>query len=156
MSTSYRAIEVVRATWGVGLLAVPDRVLYATDSGPVDTPSRVVTRVLGARQLTQAALSGLRPSPDVLAMGVWVDAVHALTATALALSDRRRVRAAGTDAVIAGGWALAGYRDLRRHRPAAQQRRRDALAALVLGHVPGGRFLLDRSALSLTGPSPQP
>ena len=139
----YRVIEILRAAWGVALLIAPDRVLAATDSGPVDTPSRTVTRILGARQLAQATLSGLRPSPEVLAMGVWVDTVHALTALTLALGDRRRARAGCAAAAIAGVWAGAGYHELRQGRatPHDHQRVRDRLADLVLYHVPGGRRL---------------
>ncbi|MFY0408575.1 hypothetical protein [Solicola sp. PLA-1-18] len=39
-----------------------------------------VARLLGARHLAQACLSGTRPTPEVIAMGVQVNAVHALTA----------------------------------------------------------------------------
>lgn len=140
---SRRRIEILRAAWGAALLIDPHRVLRATDSGPVDTPSVVVARILGARQLLQATLSGLRPSPEVLAMGVWVDTVHALTASALALSVRARARAGYTDAAIASVWAAAGYHDLNRGNatPRAHQRLRDDLADLVLAHVPGGRRL---------------
>ncbi len=151
---NYRGLEIVRGSWGAALLIAPDRVLQASDSGPVDTASRTVTRILGARQLVQAALSGLRPSPEVLAMGVWVDTVHALTASALALSDRRRARGGYTDAAIAGTWAVAGYRDLRRGRATSRthQQLRDDLADLVLAHVPGGRRLQD-AAKKARGPS---
>ncbi|MCV7071669.1 hypothetical protein MJO55_27140 [Mycolicibacterium rufum] len=116
MSARYRAIEVVRASWGAALLIGPDRVLHVTASGPVDTPGRAVTRILGARHLVQAALSGLRPGSGVLAWGVGVDAVHAVTALLLAAVDRRRARAGCTDAAIAAGWAALGWRDLRRDR----------------------------------------
>jgi hypothetical protein len=142
-SKRFRGIEILRGLWGAALLIDPDRVLRATDSQPVDTDSRVVTRILGARQLLQAVLSGLRPSPEVLAMGVWVDSVHSLTAIALAFSDRRRARAGYTDAAIAGVWAAAGYHELGRARATSSghQRIRDELADIVLGHVPGGRRL---------------
>ena len=139
----YRVIEVLRGAWGAALLAAPDRILSAIQGVRVDTKSRVIARILGARQLSQAALSGFRPSPEVLAMGVWVDTVHALTALGLALVDCDRARAGLTDTAIAGLWATAGYRDLTRGRatPPAHQRRRDQLAVLVLTHAPGGRVL---------------
>ncbi|KAA0109283.1 hypothetical protein [Mycolicibacterium sp. P1-5] len=139
----YRGIEILRGAWGVALLFNPDGVLRVTASGPVDSTGRNVTRILGARQLVQATLSGLRPSPEVLAMGVWVDTVHALTASALALSDRRRARAGCTDAAIAGVWAGAGYHELKQGRatPRDHQRVRDKLAEMVLAHAPGGRRL---------------
>lgn len=140
-----RGIELGRAAWGVALLADPDGVLGTVHGLTVDRRSRVVARILGARHLAQATLSGRRPSPEVLAMGAWVDAVHALTAVALAVVDPGRARAGVTDAAIAAGWAGAGYRDLRRAAPTppAHQRIRDRLAVLVLGRVPGGRRLLD-------------
>lgn len=53
----------------------------------VDNKSVLIARILGVRQLAQAVLSGVRPSPEVLAMGVWVDGVHAMTALGLACVD---------------------------------------------------------------------
>lgn len=143
LSPRYRSVEILRAAWGTALVVAPDRVLAATRSGPADSASRGVARLLGARHLVQALLSGLRPDPDVLALGVWVDAVHALTASLLAVGDRRRARAGWTDAAIAAGWAVAGCGDLRLGRipPREHQRLRDGLAALVLRHVPGGRLV---------------
>jgi hypothetical protein len=138
-----RGVEILRGVWGAALLADPDQVLGIVHGLRVDTKSRVIARILGARQLTQAILSGLRPSPEVLAMGVWVDAVHALTALGLALVDNRRARAGLTDTAIAGVWAAVGYHDLTcglATRP-AHERRRDRLAVIVLTHAPGGRFL---------------
>ena len=139
----YRVIEVLRGAWGAALLVAPDRILSIVHGLQVDTQSRVVVRILGARHLTQAALSGFRPSPEVLAMGVWVDTVHALTALGFALVDRARARAGLTDTAIAGLWATAGYHDLTRGGATAptHQRRRDQLAVLVLAHAPGGRVL---------------
>jgi len=55
------------------LLFAPQVVLNRVHHVEVDTESVLVARVLGARHLTQAALSGINPSPEVLAMGVWVD-----------------------------------------------------------------------------------
>jgi hypothetical protein len=113
----------------------------------VDRKSVVIARILGARHLTQAVLSGVRPSPEVLAMGVWVDAVHAISALALAVLDRSRARAGMTDTAVASLWAGAGYRDLGSagSRPPTPQRRRDRLARIVLAIVPGGRPLLTRA-----------
>jgi hypothetical protein len=139
-----RQIELVRAGWGAALLIAPRRVLGTMHRVEIDTKSLTVTRILGARQLTQALLSGVRPSPEVLAMGVWVDTVHAMTALGLAAADHTRARAGLTDTAIAGLWAAAGYRDLARRQATApaHQRRRDKLARTVLGLVPGGDILL--------------
>lgn len=56
---------------------------------------RARSRVLGARQITQAVLSGVRPSPEVLAMGVWIDLAHAASVLGLAAADRDIRRAHG-------------------------------------------------------------
>lgn len=149
-----RLVEVVRAGWGTALLTCPGLVLQHVHRLRADTASRRVTRVLGARQLGQAVLSGVAPSPEVLAMGVWVDAAHAVTAVAFSLSDRTRWRAGVTDAVIAAVWAALGYRDLvhgRGTRP-GHDRRRDAAARFVLHHVPGGAPLLRRTSVDRRSP----
>jgi hypothetical protein len=65
---------------------------------------------------------GIAPSPKVIAMGVWVECVHAATALALAGSDPFRSRAELADAGVATAWAGLGYSDLRRRRAAAPAR----------------------------------
>lgn len=143
----HRAIEIGRAVWGAGLLAAPSSMLGTIHGLQVDTKSTVIARVLGARQLTQAGLSGIAPSPEILAMGVWVDVAHAATAFGLAVVDRSRARAGITDGVVALTWAGIGYRDLRggTATPPSYDRRRDQLARTVLGLVPGGGPLLRMS-----------
>ncbi len=138
-----RVIELARAGWGAAMLIAPKVVLERVHHIEIDTKSVFIARVLGARHLTQAALSGVNPSPEVLAMGVWVDVAHASTAVTLAVVDRTRARAGLTDAAVAGLWAGAGYRDLSTAgaTPPAHDRRRDALARRVLGLVPGGSAL---------------
>ncbi|KDE98132.1 hypothetical protein Y900_004025 [Mycolicibacterium aromaticivorans JS19b1 = JCM 16368] len=145
-TTRSRSIELTRAGWGLALLVAPRAVMETVHRIEVDTKSVVVARILGARHLTQALLSGWRPSPEVLAMGVWVDAVHAMTAVGLAAVDRSRARAGLTDAAAATVWAGAGYHDLsqRSATPPSHQRVRDRLARIVLGVVPGGAFLLSQ------------
>jgi hypothetical protein len=153
----YRRIEILRGVWGVALLVCPDRVLAIAHGLRVDAKSRIIARILGARHLIQSTLSGFRPSPEVLAMGVWVDTVHALTALGLAVVDRDRARAGLTDAAVAGLWALAGNHDLARAgpTPAARQRVRERLALLVLSRVPGGHSLLARQGHRESGPLPR-
>ncbi|MBX7450370.1 hypothetical protein GR927_20480 [Mycolicibacterium sp. 3033] len=150
--THVRSIELVRAGWGAALLAAPEGMLktVAGDDEP-DRWAIHVTRVLGARHLTQSILSGRRPTRDVLAMGVWVDGVHAATALILALVDRRRARLGVTDAAVAAAWGGAGWRDLGRRAPVRDHGLRDRLAETVLRRVPGGPALLhraDRGAVS--------
>lgn len=142
-----RPIELGRATWGAALFLAPGPVMEHFPRVRVDSKSLAIARILGARQLTHAALSGIRPTPQVLAIGVWVDTAHALTALGLALVDRSRARAALIDATVAGTWAVLGCRDITRGPvPApAHEHRRDHLACLVLSMVPGGRPLLRRA-----------
>ena len=81
-----RRIELLRGGWGLGLLLFPTAILALDDAG-TDRRGVLVTRILGARQLCQAILSGANPSPEVLAMGAWVDTAHAATALGLATLD---------------------------------------------------------------------
>ena len=141
-----RAIELVRAGWGAVLLAAPAEVLDHIHGVQVDRKALVVTRILGARHLAQALLSGVNPSPEVLAAGVWVDTVHSATALGLAAVDRRRARGGVTDAVVAASWAALGWRHLRAGNARTDGvRGRDRLARTVVGALPGGRGLMARA-----------
>jgi hypothetical protein len=141
-----RAIELVRAGWGAVLLAAPAEVLDHIHGVQVDRKALVVTRILGARHLAQALLSGVNPGPEVLAAGVWVDTVHSATALGLAAVDRRRARGGVTDAVVAASWAALGWRHLRAGNARTDGvRGRDRLARTVVGALPGGRGLMARA-----------
>lgn len=126
------------------MLAAPSATLGTIHGLQVDTKSTAIARVLGARQLTQAGLSGIDPSPEILAMGVWVDIAHAATAFGLAVADRSRARVGITDGLVALTWAGIGYRDLAQSKaaPPVHDRRRDKLARTVLRLAPGGGPLL--------------
>lgn len=144
---SGRMIEIARAAWGAALLIGPTAMLEQIHRVRADSRSIAVARLLGARHLAQAGLSGIRPTPAVLALGVWVDAAHAGTALTLAATDHSRARAAITDAAIAVGWAAAGFRDLTQGRASHHgDRHRDQVARSVLQHLPAGRTLLSRAA----------
>ncbi|OBH59844.1 hypothetical protein [Mycobacterium sp. E2479] len=141
-----RVIEVVRALWGSALLVAPAEVLHHIHGVRVDRKALVVTRILGARHLTQALLSGINPSPEVLAAGVWVDSVHSATALGLAAVDRERARGGVTDALVAASWAILGWRHLRTGKARTDAvRGRDRLARTVVGALPGGRGLMARA-----------
>jgi hypothetical protein len=141
-----RAIELIRAGWGAVLVTAPTEVLNHIHGVRVDRKALVVTRILGARHLTQALLSGINPGPEVLAAGVWVDTVHSATALGLAVLDRRRARGGVTDAVVAASWAGLGWRHLRTGQASTDGLRgRDRLARAVVGSLPGGRGLMARA-----------
>lgn len=141
-----RAIELIRAGWGAVLLAGPGEVLEHIHGVRADRKALIVTRILGARHLTQALLSGVNPGPEVLAAGVWVDTVHSATALGLALVDRHRARGGVTDAIVAASWAVLGWRHLRAGKARTDGvRGRDRLARTVVGALPGGRGLMARA-----------
>jgi hypothetical protein len=142
-----RPIEILRAIWGAGLLVSPRAVLERVHGVRVDRKAIVIARILGARHMVQASLSGLDPSPEILAGGVWVDSVHSMTAIGLAVVDRSRARAGVTDALIAALWAVFGWHDLRTGTvpPQSHDRGRDQLARKVFGALPGAGPLMARA-----------
>ncbi len=138
-----RRIEILRAAWGVALLVAPAAVLTRVHKVHVDRPALVIARILGARHLAQALLSGINPTPEVLAAGVWVDTVHSVTAFGLAAVDRHRTRAGVTDGVVAAAWAGPGVRHLYTGQAnTATTGIRDRLARTVIGALPGGGRLM--------------
>jgi hypothetical protein len=142
---SHRKTEVLRGIWGATAFAAPGLVLSRTGGDPADRASRLVIRILGARHVTQAVLSGVDPTGPVIALGVWVDVAHATTSVGLAVTDRRYTKPAAVDAAIATGWALSGLHALDNHGPQTTQRRRSQLARAVLRVIPGGRHLLAKA-----------
>lgn len=97
------AIYLTEPQWIPGLLGVA-----------VDSRARLVVRILGARQLLQAALMAAMPSPPTWLLAGAVDALHAGSMLGLAALDARWRRAALTDAAAA--IALAGGGQLSVHR----------------------------------------
>ncbi len=67
-----------------------------------------MVRVLGARQVLQAVVTGLAPTPSVLWLGAKIDATHAASMVGLAVFNRRYRRAALIDAAIAAAFTLVG------------------------------------------------
>lgn len=102
-----KTLYVIRGAYGALQLTSPTWVSGTLLHARLDARGRGVARVLGARQLTQAVLSGPVPGYPVLAAGAAIDLIHAASMLALAADGRRR-RAALTDALIAGGFAAAG------------------------------------------------
>jgi hypothetical protein len=104
-----RATAVARVGWAGVLLLVPERVLRMGGGPPVPAGAVVVARVLGARELLQAALTAVAPTGSVAGLGAVVDALHASTSVGLAAVSPRWRPIALTDAAIAGGLAVAGW-----------------------------------------------
>jgi hypothetical protein len=86
-----RPLGVARGTWGLVLLVRGARGLDARWPADSPNPSRwadAVVRVLGARHVLQAVGEAVLDDPPVRRLGAGVDALHALTAFALAAGSR--------------------------------------------------------------------
>jgi len=110
----------VRAGYGAVQLMQPAYSAEQLLGGPLDPGAVVAVRVLGARQLAQAALSVAAPSARLLALGAGADAAHALTMALLALADHSWRRPAMVSGLIAAAFAAGGAAAARRaaSRPA--------------------------------------
>ncbi len=133
-----RLVELARAGWGAGLLIAPDRVSALVRGVTPDGRARAVIRVLGARQLLQGVLSAASSTPAVLAVGVWVDGLHALTGLLFAAVDRRRARPVLLDAGLAATLAAVGWRLDAQRRPSARAGQLERFARVLLPLLPGG------------------
>jgi hypothetical protein len=118
------ALTAVRAAWGLALLAAPARVLSAVERAEHTRAQRVVVRILGARNVFQAAVVAVVGGRAIREEGAVVDGIHVLTSLGMAAASPRWRRLALTDAAIAAGLAVAGA------RAAAAARRAEDVGAL--------------------------
>ncbi len=102
-------LSPVRAAVGVARVAFPDTVVPGLADGSLSVPGRRVVRVLGARQIIQALLTGRAATPAVLWLGAEADVAHAASMIGLAIVERRYRRDALGDAAIAVAFAVAGF-----------------------------------------------
>jgi hypothetical protein len=115
-------LPLVRAVWGAVLLGVPGTVLSITtrsDPALLGT-AKTVLRVLGVRQIAQAAVEVHWPRTGVLALGATADALHAASGLVLAAADPGWRRSALLDAAVALGFAVTTARHAL--RPTAELR----------------------------------
>src|SRR3954451_6113000 len=110
MRRSAETLCAVRAAYGLALLAAPRRALGGTRLGAAEPGALAFARILGARQLAEAAVLARCPQRRVLLLGAGVDALHGVSMLAVcALSPRRR-RLAGASAAAAAvlaAWGVA-------------------------------------------------
>jgi hypothetical protein len=115
-----RRLSQLRTVLGTVDLIFPGTVVRFSRNEPFHRHGRKVVRVLGVRQLAQAAVTGSRPTAPVLVLGAQVDGAHAVSMVALALWSRPGRRAALVDAAIAALFSSAGllaaHQDRRRIR----------------------------------------
>jgi hypothetical protein len=135
----------LRAGLGAAQALFPGLASRLLVSQSLNRRSRRVIRVLGIRQVGQALVTRTQPSAAVLLLGAEVDAAHAASMVALALSSRRWRRAALAEAMIASLFALAGAATARwGGSPAAQTRwcaLRDGWAERVAARLVPERLL---------------
>lgn len=117
-----RLLTTARASWGTALLLSPSSVICAATNASADGPTRTVARILGARQLVEAALTGRRHYQGAILVGAAVDATHAATFAAVALIRPDRRRLALTNVATATAFAVAGLLESRWARADAQNR----------------------------------
>ena len=110
-----RGVEAVRAVYGGALLVAPSPVLARLARSPLDPPAVRVARVLGARELVQAAVLATRPGRGWRLAGAAVDGAHAASMLALArwsgraLRRRLAARNARTAALLACAEFATGF-----------------------------------------------
>ena len=110
-------LAAVRAGDGSVQLAVPGWSAEQLLGGAMDPAGRRVVRMLGARQVAQAGLAVSFPDEPLLGLGAGVDAAHALSMAALALTGSRWRRPALVSGLIAIAFAAAGMLAARRTAP---------------------------------------
>jgi hypothetical protein len=100
-------VPLARAGYGAALLCAPGPMIGVITGQPPSRRARRVARVLGVRQLAQAAVTALNPGPEVVALGVVVDLLHAASMFAFAavVPDLRGAELA--DALAATALAVA-------------------------------------------------
>ena len=103
-----RMLTAARAAYGLLLVCRPASSPELAGGPPADELTRDVVRVLGARHLVQAGLTGWSPSSRGLRTGAVVDALHAASMLPLAVASREHRRAALVSATTATLLAVAG------------------------------------------------
>jgi hypothetical protein len=98
-------MSAVRAAYGLLLIAAPGALVAGVARAEPGPRERDVVRLLGARHVAQALASACA-GRRALGPGAAVDAVHAASMVALAVTDARLRRAEMADALVAA--ALAG------------------------------------------------
>lgn len=111
-----KTLAAARAGYGMVELFAPGLLAERLLGQRLDPPARLIARILGARHLAQACVSGPAPTAAVLALGVEVDALHAASMIGVAVLSRRWRPAALISAAVAAGFATAGVLAMRNAR----------------------------------------
>ncbi len=102
-------LVALRVLWGTVLLIAPEVVLRDLPHQRLGRGARVFARVLGARHLIQAAITGREGTRRWVLAGAAVDATHAATMAVLAALRPDRRKLALTNVATATALAAAGF-----------------------------------------------
>jgi hypothetical protein len=105
-----RVLRLARLAYGTALLASPARIVRAYGGDPADEAITMAARILGARHVIQAVVTGNHPGPIRRYGGALVDALHALSMFTLASMDSDHARPALIDGSVAALFCVAGVR----------------------------------------------
>jgi hypothetical protein len=97
-----RGFGVVRLGWAGVLVSCPRGIVKD------DLWDRRIARILAVRHACQGVVTAKDPSPDVVAVGVGVDLLHAVSMVVLAAVAPGKRRSSLVDAAVATGAAAAG------------------------------------------------
>jgi len=103
-----RVLRLARLAYGTALLASPARIVRAYGGDPDDDATTLVARILGARHVLQAVVTGSHPGPIRRYGGAVVDALHALSMFTLATMDSDHARPALFDGSLAAAFCIVG------------------------------------------------
>ena len=123
--TGYGAVQLMRPAYSAEQLL----------GGPLDPGAVAAVRVLGARQLAQAAMSVAAPSARLLALGAGADGAHALSMAALALADHRWRRPALVSGLTATVFAVGGALAARQVAPDERRNNNPAVESVGIGRI---------------------
>lgn len=101
-------LGVIRLLWAISILLVPRKLFRLIGNTP-DSTSVAIARILGARQLAQAAVE-VTMWPRWRRLGIAVDVAHAGSAVAFARFDIRWRRIWLIDSVVATAFAFSAVR----------------------------------------------
>ncbi|MBA3844289.1 MAG: hypothetical protein H0X39_17010 [Actinobacteria bacterium] len=105
------------------LLCAPEVVVYAVPRSGADSTVRIFARLLGVRQLVEAAVVGRHASSNWLVAGAAIDATHSASMLALAAARPARRRLVLANAIVAATFAGVGTAQARKADRCALRRR---------------------------------
>jgi len=108
MARRAELLLLIRALYGAALLALPRQALGGRRLGAQEPGAVVFARLLGARQLIEAAVLAWRPHRRVLLAGAAVDAAHGVSMLGVCALWPSHRRLAGASACVAAGLAASG------------------------------------------------